>query len=159
MYKMNATTREDYLKEASDSGRSLDAIDAFIQGAAPSLRPWFYNVGPKEPGMTFKMVAYGAFTYVPTKDRQAIVEWPVIGLALQKNYISLYVSVTKDHKPLVDFYADRLNYTRRGNNNFSFESFEQLNKPAFEEFVKETARIFSEDPRNPVRFKEGTTAG
>lgn len=154
MHKLNAASRDDYLIEASDSGRDLKSIDAFIQKAAPSLQPWFYNVGPKEPGMTFKMVAYGKFTYAPTKDPSVTVDWPVIGMALQKNYISMYLSVTKDGKPLLDFY-DKLGYTRRGNNNFSFVTFDQLDKTVFEQLVKEAAQIFKADPRNPIRFKEG----
>ena len=154
MYKVAANTREDYIAEATRTGRDLAGIDAFIQRVAPALQPWFYNVGPTEPGMTFKMLGYGAFIYAPTKDTQTTVEWPVIGLALQKNYISLYLSVTKDDKPLLDFYTDQLGYTRRGNNNFSFKSFEQLNHTVFEQLVKEAAQIFAEEPLNPVRFKE-----
>jgi hypothetical protein len=153
MYKVIATNRNDYLAEATQTGRDLKSLDAFIQKAAPTLQSWFYNVGPKEPGMTFKMIAYGKFTYTPTKSSQATVTWPVIGVALQKNYISLYLSITKNGKPLVDFYDD-LGFTRRGNNNFSFDTFEQLDKTAFEQLIKEAAHIFTEDPLNPVRFKE-----
>jgi len=154
MYKVAANTRNGYIEEAELTGRDLKAIDAFIQKAAPALEPWFYNVGPGKPGMTFKMIAYGKFTYTPTKDPHATVVWPVIGMALQKNYISIYVSVTKDGKPLVDYYKDRLGYTRRGNNNFSFETFDQLDKAAFTELITEAAEIFAQDPLNPVRFKQ-----
>jgi len=154
MYKVTATSRQTYLEEAEQTGRDLKSIDAFIQKAAPTLQTWFYNVGPKEPGMTFKMIAYGTFSYASSKDPTVTIEWPVIGIALQKNYISVYLSVTKGGKPLLDFY-DELGYTRRGNNNFSFETFEQLDKNVFEQLVKETAQIFAADPLNPVRFKEG----
>lgn len=153
MHKVTANTREEYLQEAENSGRDLKSIDAFIQKVAPTLQPWFYNVGPKEPGMTFKMVAYGKFTYTPTRNPDVTVDWPVIGMALQKNYISLYISVTKDGKPLVDYY-DQLGYTRRGNNNFSFVTFDQLDKTIFEQMLKEIEQIFARDPLNPVRFKQ-----
>lgn len=156
MYKVTALTREDYLKEADYTGRNLKSIDTFVQNAAPSLQPWFYNAGPNEPGMTFKMIAYGKFTYTPLKNSRDTVDWPVIGMALQKNYISIYVSITKGGKPLVDYYANVLGYTRRGNNNFSFESFEQLNQDAFKQMLIEAAQIFKKDPLNPVRFKEKT---
>lgn len=158
MYKVNADTRNEYLNEAVNSGRDLKSIDTFIQKIAPTLQPWFYDVGPKDPGMTFKMVAYGKFTYTPAKSPDAVIDWPVIGIALQKNYISVYISITKDDKPLVDYY-DQLGYTRRGNNNFSFETFGQLDKSAFEQMIKEIARIFNEDPENPVRFKQGDYKG
>lgn len=154
MYKVNATTRKEYLEKAENSGRDLKSIDAFIQRIAPTLKSWFYNVGPKAPGMTFKMLAYGKFTYAPTKDANVTIDWPVIGMALQKNYISLYISVTKNGRPLVDYY-DQLGYTRRGNNNLSFEAFDQLDRVAFKQMIKEVAQIFDEDPLNPVRFKQG----
>ena len=31
-----------------------------------------------------------------------LVTWPIVGLALQKNYISLYTSVVKDGAPITD---------------------------------------------------------
>jgi len=154
MYKVTATTRNSYLEEAENSNRDLKSIDEFIQKIVPGLQPWFYNVGPKEPGMTFKMLAYGKFTYKSPKKSRDAIDWPVIGIALQKNYISMYISITKNDKPLVDYYADELNYTRRGNNNFSFEAFGQINKVALEQMLKEAALIFKEDSQNPVRFKE-----
>ncbi len=152
MYKVTANSREDYLKEAEQLGRDLKGIDKFIRIIVPGLEPWFYNVGPKEPGMTFKMLGYGKFTYHPNPG--ATVDWPVIGIALQKNYISMYLSITKNNKPLVGFYVDRLKSTRCGNNNFSFETLEQLDKTVFTQMLREAALIFNKDPQNPVQFKE-----
>jgi hypothetical protein len=39
------------------------------------------------------MIGYGKFHYA-VKSRKTI-EWPIIGVALQKSYISVYVAVTK----------------------------------------------------------------
>lgn len=154
MYKVTANTRDAYLEEAQKLGRDLKELDDFMRQTVPELQPWFYNVGPEEPGMTFKMLGYGKFIYKPAKKPGATVEWPVVGVALQKNYISMYISVTKDEAPLVDFYAEQLNYTRRGNNNVSFESFGQLDKATLARMLKEAAMIFANDPQNSVRFKE-----
>jgi hypothetical protein len=38
-------------------------------------------------------------------------KWPIVGLAWQKNYISLYTSVVKDGAPITDRYKGSL---RRG---------------------------------------------
>ena len=43
--------------------------------------------------MRMKMIGYGKFHYA-VKSRKTI-EWPIIGVALQKSYISVYVAVTK----------------------------------------------------------------
>ena len=54
------------------------------------------------------------------------IEWPVIGVALQKNYISVYVAVRKNGCPIVQAYAGKLGELRSGRNNFSFERYDDL---------------------------------
>lgn len=154
MYKVNANSRQEYMSVARVLGRDLDDLDRFIRECAPALKPWFYNIGPDQPGMTFKMLSYGTFTYRPKKNTDDTVDWPVIGVAVQKNYISIYFSVTKDSEPIVSFYKADVRCERSGSNNFSFKTFDQLDKAVFKKLLKETEAIFKKDPSNPVRFKE-----
>ena len=72
--------------------------------------------------MRFKMIGYGRSHFLAKSGQQ--VEWPVVGVALQKNYISVYLSVTKDGALLVKFYAGRLGECRMGRDNFSFVRFD-----------------------------------
>jgi len=83
------------------------------------------------------------------------VEWPVIGVALQKNYISVYVAVTRADAPIVPTYAGRLGEKRIGRNNFSFERFDDLNAAGVSSLVAEIGRIFTSDPENPIRYMQG----
>jgi hypothetical protein len=99
------------------------------------------------------MIGYGRFRYA-IKSGSA-TEWPVIGIALQKNYISVYVSVTKVGAPIVPSYAGRLGELRMGRNNFSFVSFDDLKIPGVSALVAEIAEIFRADPENPVRYMQG----
>ena len=154
MYKVLANNRQEYMSEAKKVGQHLEDIDTLIRECAPNLEPWFYNVGQGEPGMTFKMLGYGEFTYRPKKDSDEMVKWPVIGVALQKNYVSVYISVTKENKPILDFYRTDLKCTRSGNNNFSFKTLDQLNKDVLKKLIKEVGIIFKNDLTNPVHFKE-----
>jgi hypothetical protein len=80
----------------------------------------------------------------------------VIGVALQKNYISVYVTVTRQGAPLVSFYAGKLGELRAGNNNFSFERFDDLKQDAVSTLVTEVAGIYKADPENPVRYMQGS---
>ena len=57
--------------------------------------------------MRMTMIGYGAFNYI-VKASVEQVKWPVVGLALQKNYLSLYSSARKGGEPFVLGYADRL---------------------------------------------------
>lgn len=47
-----------------------------------------------------------------------------MGIALQKNYISVYLSVMKEGAPLLESYSGKLGEARAGSNNFSFEACE-----------------------------------
>jgi hypothetical protein len=52
------------------------------------------------------LIGYGSFQYEVKADQR--VEWPIVGLALQKNYISLNTSVVKEGAPITDRYKGRL---------------------------------------------------
>src|SRR6185437_1440335 len=106
-----------------------------------------------EAGMRMNMIGYGQFRYAIKSGKTA--SWPVIGVALQKNYISVYVAVTRNGKALVPFYAVRLGELRMGGNNFSFVKFADLNPGAVASLIAEAAAIFKADRENPVRYMQG----
>lgn len=61
--------------------------------------------------MTMTMIGYGRFEYM-AKSSTTLVSWPILGLALQKNYISLYSSVSGDGRPFTVGYTGRLGRAR-----------------------------------------------
>ena len=103
--------------------------------------------------MRMKMIGYGKFRYAVTSGQP--VEWPVIGVALQKNYISVYVAVRKSGQPIVQTYEAKLGELRMGRNNFSFERFDDLKIDAVSSLFAEIARIFEKEPLNPVEYMQG----
>jgi hypothetical protein len=149
MFKVPAESLEDYL--AFDPARTgdLQQLDALIRKAAPSLERYFHAGTPAgEIGMRFKMIGYGQTRY-RVKSGESTV-WPVIGAALQKNYISVYFAVDKDGAPIVDSYKGSLGELRTGQNNFSFVRFGDLNGDALSSLVAETADIFESPPAGPA---------
>ena len=74
--------------------------------------------------MRMKLIGYGSFRYA-VKSGQT-VKWPLIGLALQKNYISVYLSVTRNKQPILNSYKAKLGAARYGVNNFSFSNPDEL---------------------------------
>ena len=153
MYRVNADSLESYL--AFDPKRKSHRVrlHRLIRKAAPNLRRHFHKGTPVgEAGMRMTMIGYGKFRYA-LKSGKAI-EWPVIGVALQKNYISVYVSVTKRNAPFVASYAGTMGETRAGGNNFSFESFDDLEVARVASLFTEIADIFERDPDNPVRYRQ-----
>ncbi len=154
MFRVEVDSLQAYLDFDTARKPELIRLHALMRKAAPGLTRYFHKGTPAgEPGMRFKMIGYGKYRYAARSG--TMVEWPVIGVALQKNYISVYVSVTKAGASIVQSYAGRLGELRSGGNNFSFEKFDDLKVPAVSALFAEVARIFKADPENPVRYRQG----
>jgi hypothetical protein len=82
------------------------------------------------------------------------VEWPILGMALQKNYLTLYTSVFKDDAPIVDQYTGKLGELRAGVNNFSFVTFGQLDPDAVTALIKDIENTVTRDPLGSVRYSD-----
>ena len=120
----------------------LQKLDKLVRESATGLKRYFHRGTPAgEPGMRFKMIGYGRFRYLARFGKS--VEWPVVGVALQKNYISVYLSVAKNGVPLVQSYSGKLGELRSGTNNFSFERYEDLVTPVVSSLFAEAEKIFS----------------
>jgi hypothetical protein len=154
MFQVNVDSLQAYLDFDPRRKADLQKLDGLMRKSAPDLKRHFHAGTPAgEAGMRMKMIGYGKFSYAIKSGKTT--PWPVIGMALQKNYISIYVTVTKGGAPIVSTYAGRLGEKRRGGNNFSFEAFDDLDPQVVSSLFGEVGRIFSADPENPVRYMEG----
>lgn len=146
MFRVDADTLQAYLDFDPTRRTDLQRLDKLIKQSAPNLKRYFHKGTPEgEPGMRFKMIGYGRFHYLAKSGQK--VEWPAAGIALQKSYISVYLSVTKDGAPLVQAYAGRLGELRAGRNNFSFAKFDDLDVTVLSALFAEVNEIFKADPR------------
>ncbi|WP_158883725.1 DUF1801 domain-containing protein [Amycolatopsis anabasis] len=135
MFKVEASSLEEYFSYDPAREQDLRSIDKVIRKAAPKLkRHFFTGTGDGKPGMSIKMIGYGTFQYT-VKASQEPIDWPVIALALQKNYLSLYVSALESGDYLVNQYADRLGKTSVGQNCARFKKAADLNTDALAEMV------------------------
>ena len=100
--------------------------------------------------MRFKMIGYGRFHYAAGRN---VVEWPLVGLALQKNYISVYFTPRVDGRPVTERYAADLGASRVGENNFSFAKVAQLNATVLAALLTETDRLFFEVAESMAAFE------
>ncbi|GAB2704098.1 hypothetical protein [Nocardia thraciensis] len=108
MFRVDADSLEKYF--GFDPGREVDLrqVDELIRAAGPTLERWSVNGTPSDkPGMAMNLIGYGRFEYTVQKSPERVI-WPIIGLALQKNYLSLYLAAEVDGTPFAQIHAGNL---------------------------------------------------
>jgi hypothetical protein len=82
------------------------------------------------------IIGYGDLTMTGARGKR--VDWFVVGLALQKNYISLYVNVVDGQQYLAEKYRDRLGAkVKTGKASISFASLDVVDIDAVTMVVNE----------------------
>lgn len=151
---MQAKTLDEYFNADPMRKSDLEALDMLIRDTASKLERWFYaGASEGKPGMRMSLIGYGSFQY-EMKSGERVV-WPIVGVALQKNYLTLYTSVFKDDAPIVDQYIQyigRLGELKAGINNFSFVTFDQLDRDAVAALVKDIEETIQQDPIGSLRY-------
>ena len=65
-------------------------LDSFIRKTVPGLKPNF----------VYNMPGYGTFKYANRK--KELIDWPIVAIASQKNYISVYVCAVHEGKYIAE---------------------------------------------------------
>lgn len=120
-----ATTVKDYIASVPPERRELiEFLHAFIQQTVPGLKPHFAS----------NMLGYGSFSYKNYK--KEMIEWPVIALANQKQYVSLYVCAVVDGTYVAEAHAKELGKVSVGKSCIRFKKIEDLNLDALKKVLK-----------------------
>lgn len=117
MFKENAaTTTAEYLKALPPDRKAiLEQIDQLVRDAVPKLKPAF----------SYNMPGYGMFKYKNYKGE--VIDWPVIAMASQKNYVSVYVCATIDGEYIAEQHKERLGKVNVGKSCIRFKKLEDVN--------------------------------
>lgn len=151
MHKVQAKTLDEYFNADPVRKSDLEALDILIRDTAPKLDRWFYaGASDGKPGMRMSLIGYGAFQY-EMKSGERVV-WPIACVALQKNYMTLYTSVFKDDAPIVDQYIGRFGELKAGINNFSFVTFDRLDRDVVVALLKDIEDTIQQDPIGSLRY-------
>ena len=102
----------------------MEFLYKFIQKTAPKLKPNFL----------YNMLGYGSFTYKNYK--KEVLDWPIIALASQKNYISLYVCAVEDGEYIAEKYKGELGKVSVGKSCIRFKKLEDLDLKTLEKVIK-----------------------
>lgn len=119
-----ATTREYIAALPPDRRETIEAVDALIRKTVPSLKPYF----------AMNMLGYGAFSYKNYKNE--MIDWPVVALASQKNYISLYVCAVVEGKYAAEIHQKDLGKVSVGKSCIRFKKLSDLDLDGLKKVLK-----------------------
>lgn len=123
-------TPEDYLAQLSgDRREAMDLLHRRIREAAPELKP----------EICAGMIGYGVKPYETRSGCKGV--WPVVGLASQKRYMSLYVCACGPDGYLPESVKDKLGKVSVGKSCIRFTKLENLNVEVVIELVRRAAAM------------------
>lgn len=134
--RIEAATPDEYFSKSGEREPTLRRIDELIRSKAPSLERSMVT------SPTMNMVGYGMFHYVGKSGREG--DWPVIALANQKNYISLYICALEEGEYIAEKNADKLGNVSVGKSCVRFKKIEDLDL----EFLGEILDILEQRIKN-----------
>jgi len=106
----------------------VNFLHDFIQKAAPSLKPHF----------AYNMLGYGSFPYKNYK--KEMIEWPIVALANQKNYVSVYVCAVDKGKYIAEKYKKELGKVSVGKSCIRIKKLEDVNLPVLKKVIQAAAK-------------------
>jgi hypothetical protein len=123
--KNAATSLEEYLSMVpADRKKEIDFLHHFIQKAVPKLKPHFAT----------NMIGYGSFFYLDSKKQKKA--WPIIALANQKNYITIYVCTIVEDKAAAEKYEKQLGKLTKSITCIRFKKIEEINLETMKTVLK-----------------------
>lgn len=136
------TSPDAYLASLPDDVREdMTALDAAIAPVFAGHERVLWE-GVFWGGSEQRIIGYGDLRQKNSKG--GVVEWFAVGLASQKNYLSLYVSVVDDGQYIVKRFCDRLGKVKCTNANVTFKRLSDLDLPAVVEMVTRARDVWLE---------------
>ena len=126
--KSDAKSHEQYIAEVEEKRRGdIQELHDLVRRVAPDL----------EPTMEFGMLGYGKFHYKYKSGRQG--DWMKIGIANNKQYISLYCCAADDAGYVAERYKERLPKANIGKSCVRFKRLSDLDAGVLEDLIRESA--------------------
>lgn len=127
--KVKADSVESYLEMVPENRREIiHFLHDFIQKSVPDLKPHFAS----------NMLGYGSFPYKNYKNE--MIEWPVIAVANQKNYVSVYVCAVVNGEYLAEKHKDELGKVSVGKSCIRMKKLEDVNFDVLKKILKVAAK-------------------
>ncbi len=121
-------------------GEEMRQLDRSITERMPDAGRHLYE-GKFWGGSEQEIVGYGVMDY--TNRSGDAVEWFTVGLAAQKNYISIYVNAVENDAYLLGQYKGKLGKVKMGSASISFDSLDDVDYESLMGLVERAGRLGS----------------
>ncbi len=133
-------TPRDYLASLPGERKSaVGAIHKAVRAAAPELKPRVLR----------GMLGYGKYHYRYPSGREG--DWFVVGLASQKNYISLYICLSEKDQYLPEKNKHRLGNVSVGKSCIRFKTLADLNLRVALALIRKASMLAGKRPVKPYK--------
>lgn len=126
MFKaVKAKSVKEYLASLDkERGEAIVFLHKLIQKTSPKFKSW----------LAYNMLGYGIMKY--TNYKKEVIDWPIIALANQKNYISLYVCAVDKKGYLAEQYKKELGKVSVGKSCIRFKKLADVDLKSLEKVLK-----------------------
>lgn len=126
----SAKTPEEYIELVAEPRKTeIKRLYEFIKKVVPELKPLIIA----------GMIGFGTYHYKYASGREG--DWTVIGLASQKNYISLYICLPDADGYVPEKYKSKLPNASIGKSCIRFKKIEDIDMKVLEEIIKKGALL------------------
>lgn len=127
--QLRVSTPAEYLASLDEPRRTdIAALDAMIRKLAPQLEPFIHS----------GLLGYGPWHYKYASGREG--DTFRIGIASNKNYISLYVGGGEDGSNVAERYKEALPKANIGKGCVRFKRLDDLDRAALQRMIREAAQ-------------------
>lgn len=129
----DAKTPREYI-DSIDSPRKeeIEKLHNFIAKTVPHLKQSMYGA----------IIGYGNYHYKGKSGREG--DWMKIGLASQKNYISVYICAVKGDKYLPEIYKEKLGKASVGRSCIRFKKTDDINLEELKKVILEGDKLLKD---------------
>jgi hypothetical protein len=127
------TSPDEFIRDLPDGVREdIEVLDSLLREVFAGHERVMWE-GVMWGGTDQRIIGYGDLQQPRPNGEK--VDWFMVGLAVQKNYISLYVSAVDNGQYLVKSYADRLGKVKVGSANVTFKRLADIDLGALREMA------------------------
>lgn len=127
--KNSATSVQSYIQNLPAERRAdIEYLHQLIIETVPKLKPHFAS----------NMLGYGSMKYKNYK--KEIIDWPVIAMASQKNYLSIYICATDGDQYIAEKNKDKLGKVSVGKSCIRIKKLADLNQDELKNVLKQAEK-------------------